>query len=160
VGFSPGIAEPERIARLTFRRAGEPVMGGDETFLPTHIACGNRPPQAHPLDLDPNLGQVAQFRAGDGRGPETPLRLRDYETFRGQPRERLPHRAEADGEGLAEIIDPQLLTRPEPAGEQIGAKLSVSLVSEARAIGLIGHERRITYFATKIKQKNLFFIDS
>src|ERR1700722_5501215 len=85
MGFSPGVTQPGRIARLTLRRAEQPVMGGNEALLPTYIARGDRSPQAHALDLDTDLGQIVQFRAGDGRGPEAPLRLRYHQAFRGQP---------------------------------------------------------------------------
>jgi len=64
------------------------------------------------------------------RRAKAALRFRHHQPFRGQPRQRLADRAEADGEALAEILYLQLAARRNAAGQQVGAQALIGALGQ------------------------------
>ena len=111
MGFRPVFAHPRRSSgSLNSRRDSSNKVGHDAGF-PVEVAVLDRASPGTGFRSWSGHGDVAQVVLGDRRDAKPLARLGLDQTFRGQARQRLAHRAEAEIDDGAQIGDDQLLAR-------------------------------------------------
>ena len=110
-------------------------MGGDDAAFPLQVAVLDRRPERMALEQEPHPRDFPKTVRRHGLDLETALALGDDEPFRAKPVQDFAERAHADAVARTEGFELQLLSRGQPAENDVAP----DGVVRALAYGLAGH---------------------
>ena len=81
------------------------------------------------FEQQPQLGQFLQILGRNRRHLEAASSLGEHQTLRGEAAQDLAQRADADAVAFLEPVELELLTRPQPAKDDVGADTPITNTS-------------------------------
>ncbi len=82
------------------------------------------------LQQQPKLRELPQVPGRDRRHLEAAPALGQHKALRRQPVEDFAQRGDADAVVLLEALQPELLSRPEPAEHDVGADAAIAVIAD------------------------------